>query len=301
MEERKIEPIYNRLALVDALIQLECRVKNAGNSGKWQLEGWDTFSSEDYPLKGLYDTEAQAQKAAEKRLADLEETQPTVTSGGPNGIQDQVYVVGPDGSGYRYRNDLQRSEMPVQKAIDVATRLHEGQKRKGNGWPYIVHPLTVALNVAQYTNNEDIIISALLHDVLEDVPGYSDEDMRRDFGNRITAIVQEVSEDKDPNASKEEEVATWTSRKQGYIRHLLVASNEAMLICASDKIHNLQSLAEAYEQDGEAMWQRFNAPANKRFWFYDQVLAILKHRLKCTVVDELQTALEHAKKTCKQN
>jgi len=72
--------------------------------GRWRLRGHDTFAGEAYPLPGSYRTEAQAQKAARKRLADLERTQPSVSSGGqrPGGIQDQVYIVRPDGSAYRY-------------------------------------------------------------------------------------------------------------------------------------------------------------------------------------------------------
>src|SRR5262245_18102138 len=69
------------------------------SGGRWRLRGYDTFAGEDYPLPGSYWTEAQAQRAARKRLAELERTQPSVSSGGqrPGGIQDQVYIVRPDG------------------------------------------------------------------------------------------------------------------------------------------------------------------------------------------------------------
>jgi hypothetical protein len=73
-------------------------------NGKWGLEGFDTFSNETYPLSGEYDTEEFARDAAKKRLSELEKTQPSASSGGQkeSGIQDQVFVIRPDGTKYRY-------------------------------------------------------------------------------------------------------------------------------------------------------------------------------------------------------
>jgi hypothetical protein len=67
----------------------------------WKLQGHDTFSREDYPLPGAYETEEAAVAAAHERLEHLEATQPSPTSGGQDGIQDQVYVIRPDGTVFR--------------------------------------------------------------------------------------------------------------------------------------------------------------------------------------------------------
>lgn len=69
----------------------------------WRLEGYDTFEGSEYPLGGVYGTEAAAVKAARDRLAELEKNQPSASSGGQSraGIQDRVYVVRPDGSKFR--------------------------------------------------------------------------------------------------------------------------------------------------------------------------------------------------------
>lgn len=179
----------------------------------------------------------------------------------------------------------------IQKAINTATRLHHGQTRKtDNTLPYIVHPFSVAWIVSQYTDDENTITAALLHDVLEDVAGYSAEDMRRDFGEKITSIVQEVSEDKDPNKENNDPIV-WMTRKLGYITHLRSASTEAMLVCAADKIHNLRSMVTAHQLQGDAMWERFNAPADKQLWFYEQVTLTLQERLTGNILAELQDAL----------
>jgi hypothetical protein len=72
---------------------------------KWSLEGYDTFEGgpdDYYPLEGEYDDESAAQAAARNRLAELEKTQPSSSSGGQSGIQDRVFIVRPDGRKYRF-------------------------------------------------------------------------------------------------------------------------------------------------------------------------------------------------------
>jgi hypothetical protein len=72
-------------------------------NGKWKLQGYDTFAGEYYPLDGEFDTEANALAAAQSHLAELEREQPSASSGGQDGIQDQVYIIHPDGRYFRVR------------------------------------------------------------------------------------------------------------------------------------------------------------------------------------------------------
>ena len=65
------------------------------------MEGWDTFAGESYAIPGAYRTEAKALAAAKRWLMKLERHQPVAISGGQEGIQDQVDMVGPDGQRYR--------------------------------------------------------------------------------------------------------------------------------------------------------------------------------------------------------
>lgn len=71
---------------------------------KWRLLGYDAFEGGPDALYGLgeFASEADAQIAARKRLLDLEITQPSGSSGGQGGIQDQVFIVRPDGTTYRF-------------------------------------------------------------------------------------------------------------------------------------------------------------------------------------------------------
>lgn len=58
------------------------------------------------------------------------------------------------------------------EALRFATYAHLGQVRKGTAIPYITHPVSVSALVAQYGGDEDQMIAGLLHDVIEDCPGY---------------------------------------------------------------------------------------------------------------------------------
>ncbi len=182
----------------------------------------------------------------------------------------------------------------IQNAINKATLLHGKQIRKGDGLPYIIHPFGVALILSKFTEDTDTIIAGLLHDVLEDVPDYTAEDMTRDFGEKITGIVKEVSEEKDPNESKGKRLP-WKVRKQKYLAHLETATTEAMLVSCADKIHNLLSMMSAYKEQGDALWKKFNSPQEDKLWFYGEVLKILKQRLNNDIVSELERVHKEAK------
>lgn len=163
----------------------------------------------------------------------------------------------------------------VEQARETADYAHAMQTRKGSGEPYSNHCHAVADIVAQYTDNKNAIIAAELHDVLEDVPEsrYSESQMLQDFGKEATDLVKMVSEDKraDDKIKK-----TWQDRKDSYINHLLKSSNrDALIIATADKINNLQSMLYDYQQIGEQLWTRFNAPKEKQLWYYKTILGIL--------------------------
>ena len=72
--------------------------------GEWWLEGWDTFGGHSYSIAGRYRSQEAAMRAAKRQLSKLEKLQPTSSSGGQDGIQDQIYVRGPNGESVRVRD-----------------------------------------------------------------------------------------------------------------------------------------------------------------------------------------------------
>ncbi|MEK7081706.1 MAG: HD domain-containing protein, partial [Patescibacteria group bacterium] len=108
----------------------------------------------------------------------------------------------------------------IQKAINLAARLHREHTRIGLNLPYIVHPYSVACLVSEYNDNENLICAALLHDVLEDVEGYNFKELRRDFGVQAAKLVKEVTEDRTDLEESWTLRDSWKKRKAVYLKSL---------------------------------------------------------------------------------
>ncbi|GBF49727.1 GTP pyrophosphokinase [Leptospira ryugenii] len=125
----------------------------------------------------------------------------------------------------------------VKKAYDVAYRMHDGQKRL-SGEPYIIHPMNVASVLDDLGLDERAIAAGLLHDVVEDT-NYSKDDMAKEFGDDIAALVEGVTKISEiKSQSKESEAAE-------NIRKMLLATIKdvrVMLIKLADKTHNVRTL-----------------------------------------------------------
>lgn len=172
--------------------------------------------------------------------------------------------------------------------------MHLGQTRKSDGSPYILHPYSVAFILANYTNDEDLIAAGLLHDVLEDVDGYERKDIAKEFGERVAQLVSDVSEDVSLKKEKGEK-ASWVERKTKYLEHLKGASDDSVMLSCADKIHNLSSLVEEHKEKGDRIWEKFNAPKDKKLWYYEEILKIAREKLDSEIVNELETLYDKAK------
>lgn len=147
----------------------------------------------------------------------------------------------------------------VEKAAAFAARSHEGAYRKGTKIPYIVHPLETAVIVSVMASDEELICAALLHDVVEDT-GVTEEELRREFGVRVTELVMEETEDK---------TKSWKERKSATIHHLEHASMECKILVLADKLSNLRSTARDYFLMGDEIWERFNEKnKSEHAWYY---------------------------------
>lgn len=85
----------------------------------------------------------------------------------------------------------------IGKATAFATRVHQGQTRKGKSTPYITHPKAVGQILASVTGDEEIIEAGILHDTIEDCLPYgsiSKETIEGEFGTRVAKMVNDVTE-----------------------------------------------------------------------------------------------------------
>lgn len=98
----------------------------------------------------------------------------------------------------------------IEEAAEFAREAHRGMFRKGTEIPYIVHPIETAVIVASFTDDEEVIAAALLHDVVEDTD-VTGEELEHRFGPRVAGLVMAESEDKS---------RSWQERKAATLRHL---------------------------------------------------------------------------------
>ncbi|MEA2016268.1 MAG: bifunctional (p)ppGpp synthetase/guanosine-3',5'-bis(diphosphate) 3'-pyrophosphohydrolase [Actinomycetota bacterium] len=128
-------------------------------------------------------------------------------------------------------------EKLIHKAYQTSKEYHKNQYRK-SGEPFIVHPLEVALILAEIELDQISIASAILHDVIEDTE-YSLEMAKKEFGNKIANIINGVTKlDKIVFDSKEE-------RQVNNIRKMIIAMSEdvrIILVKLADRLHNMRTL-----------------------------------------------------------
>lgn len=127
----------------------------------------------------------------------------------------------------------------LEKAYQFASVRHEGQYRK-SGEAYIKHPMRVARYVAQWGLGDEVVIAALLHDVVEDC-GVTVDEVRSQFGHDTAYLVDAVSEVKRElqsrqKMSKEELDALTDAKLQRNI------SDSALFIKTADRLDNLHTI-----------------------------------------------------------
>jgi hypothetical protein len=124
-----------------------------------------------------------------------------------------------------------------ERAYQYSARAHEGQFRKG-GAPYITHPLAVAEILAGWHLDAQTLISALLHDVVEDT-GITSEDIAREFGKPVAILVDGVTKlDKIRFEDKAE------AQAENFRKMLLAMARDVrvILIKLADRLHNMRTL-----------------------------------------------------------
>ncbi|MCR5273407.1 MAG: HD domain-containing protein [Lachnospiraceae bacterium] len=160
----------------------------------------------------------------------------------------------------------------IAKAIKFATVAHDKSFRKGSKIPYIAHPAEVAMLLSTLTDDDDVIIAGLLHDVVEDTQ-VSLEEIEKEFGERVAKLVEYESEDKMEHIPKSE---SWKTRKKTALDHLKNSPRDAKLICLCDKLSNMRESAESFDKYGDDMWRAFNQKDKKeQEWYYRSIGEIL--------------------------
>ena len=122
----------------------------------------------------------------------------------------------------------------LERAFDIAEKAHDGQSRK-SGEPYITHPIAVAEILADFGLDQATIIAAILHDTVEDT-NYSLEQLRKDFGVEVAALVDGVT--------KLDKLSYGPDAEAETLRKMVIAMSRdirVLVIKLADRLHNART------------------------------------------------------------
>ncbi len=143
----------------------------------------------------------------------------------------------------------------VEKAYKVAYEAHDGQVRK-SGEAYIIHPLCVAIILAELELDKETIAAGLLHDVLEDTVMTEDE-MRAEFGDEVLLLVDGVTKLQNLHLSgdhgkgtKDKNVDRLEMQAENLRKMFLAMAKDirVIMIKLADRLHNMRTLKYQSEE-----------------------------------------------------
>lgn len=137
-----------------------------------------------------------------------------------------------------------KKESPrIQRAIDIATKAHEGQFRK-TGEPYIIHPLAVKKILEDWGMDEDTIIAGVLHDTVEDT-NLTLNDIKNEFGESVAFLVDGVTKLSSARNGMRDIDTYLPETKDNFLRLMIALGDDirVLIIKLADRLHNLRTLS----------------------------------------------------------
>ena len=186
----------------------------------------------------------------------------------------------------------------INHAFAFAAKHHDREVRRGTRLPYLTHPANVAVILTRYGQDEQTVVSGILHDVIEDCvrDGYTRATLEQRIGDKfgpdvldtVLAVTQRQVDEEGIELSSEE-------RKDDYLARLAAASERARWLCAADKIHNGSSILADLKRtlDPDTVWSRFAAGRSGTVRWYRRVYERLRELgFDAPIMDELREVAE---------
>ena len=193
----------------------------------------------------------------------------------------------------------------INHAFAFAAKHHDRQVRKGTRLPYLTHPANVAVILTRYDQDEQTVVSGVLHDVIEDCvrDGYTRDMLEQRIGDKfgpevletVLAVTHRQVDEEGIELSSEE-------RKDDYLARLAAASERARWVCAADKIHNGNTILADLNRtlDPDTVWSRFNVGRLATVRWYRRVYDRLRELgFSAPIMDELREVAEQLERQAK--
>lgn len=181
----------------------------------------------------------------------------------------------------------------IAKAYQVAKEAFRGVKRK-RGERYFEHCRAVALILIDHADTRDceVLAAALLHDIVEDCPGWNARRVKKEFGPRVAELVATLTMPTRKFRSRDK-------RLHAYHRQLFLGPKEALVIKLADRLHNLLTASSLSRSAQLRMTEETEAVylpiAKERGVLYDELCAVVAARKES--LEEKKTQHEQVVKT----
>jgi (p)ppGpp synthase/HD superfamily hydrolase len=118
---------------------------------------------------------------------------------------------------------------------------------------------------------DELLAAALLHDVVEDEE-ISYEELIEKFGKEVSYLVEQVSEPLSLIREGLNRQKSWGTRKEHTIESLQKANYDVKMLSCADKLANISDMIQDYNNIGENLWSKFNAPKRDQKWYYESLV-----------------------------
>ena len=186
----------------------------------------------------------------------------------------------------------------INHAFAFAAKHHDREVRRGTRLPYLTQPASVAVILTRYGQDEQTVVSGILHDVIEDCvrDGYTRGTLEQRIGDKfgqnvldtVLAVTERQVDEEGVELSSEE-------RKDDYLARLAAASDRARWVCAAHKIHNGSAILADLKRtlDPDTVWSRFSVGRTGTVRWYRRVYERLRELgFDASIMDELRDVAE---------
>lgn len=148
---------------------------------------------------------------------------------------------------FRACHSLTKKErLRLERSIEIGKKAHEGQRRKSDGSPYFVHPLSVAEILCKWGADCDTVIAGILHDTVEDTP-LTIEDVKEEFGQSVASLVEGVTKFTKMDL-KETDLLSGEVETLRKLFEVMRKDIRVFIIKIADRMHNLRTIEGLSEE-----------------------------------------------------